>query len=338
MAYIGRSTDKISNIEILDNITFDGSSSYSITKSSVAFVPNSAQSLLISIDGVVQATNFTVSSSTIDFGVAIPSTSTCDFFLHYGTGLITTPADGTVTNDKINYPLAKSGATVSTFNRTTSDGTILELQKDGTGVGSIGVKDSSFLYLGNGDTGLKFTNTTDAITPADGSTGTGRNNAIDLGNSSNRFKDLYLGGGLYVGGTGTANKLDDYEEGTWTPTMNASGSGAITLASSAGLYTKIGNLVQLFCIIDADLSSESGTYTFGGFPFNAEAGGTLNYRYAGTTAFQRGTGITIPLMIQFSTSTSISIYKDTSTNQLSSTDTTATNFAIRYAITYNTAS
>src|SRR6056300_855407 len=101
MSYIGRGTDKISNIEVLDNITFDGSSSYSITKGSVAFTPNSAQSLLISIDGVVQATNFTVSSSTIDFGVAIPSTSTCDFFLHYGTGLITTPADGTVTTAKI---------------------------------------------------------------------------------------------------------------------------------------------------------------------------------------------------------------------------------------------
>ena len=60
MSYIGRNVDKISNIEILDNITFDGSSSYSITKSSVAFTPNSAQSLLISIDGVVQATNFTI--------------------------------------------------------------------------------------------------------------------------------------------------------------------------------------------------------------------------------------------------------------------------------------
>ena len=101
MSYIGRNVDKISNIEILDNITFDGSSSYSITKSSVAFVPNSAQSLLISIDGVVQATNFTVSTSTIDFGVAVPSTSTCDFFLHYGTGVLFTPADGTVTEAKI---------------------------------------------------------------------------------------------------------------------------------------------------------------------------------------------------------------------------------------------
>jgi len=98
MAYLGRGLDKISNIEVLDNITFDGSSSYSITKGSVAFTPNSAQSCLISIDGVVQATNFSVNSSTIDFGVAIPSTSTCNFFLHYGTGVMT---DGSVTTAKL---------------------------------------------------------------------------------------------------------------------------------------------------------------------------------------------------------------------------------------------
>ena len=99
--YLGRGLDKISNIEVLDNITFDGSSSYSITKDSVAFTPNSAQSCLISIDGVVQATNFTVSSSTIDFGVAIPSTSVCNFFLHYGTGVMTVPSDGSVTTAKL---------------------------------------------------------------------------------------------------------------------------------------------------------------------------------------------------------------------------------------------
>mgnify|MGYP005990039289 CR=1 FL=1 len=101
MAYLGRGLDKISNIEVLDNITFDGSSSYSITKGSVAFTPNSAQSLLISIDGVVQATNFSVNSSTIDFGVAIPSTSVCNFFLHYGTGVMTVPSDGSVTTAKL---------------------------------------------------------------------------------------------------------------------------------------------------------------------------------------------------------------------------------------------
>jgi hypothetical protein len=101
MAYLGRGLDKISNIEVLDNITFDGSSSYSITKGSVAFTPNSAQSCLISIDGVVQATNFSVNSSTIDFGVAIQSTSVCNFFLHYGTGVMTVPSDGSVTTAKL---------------------------------------------------------------------------------------------------------------------------------------------------------------------------------------------------------------------------------------------
>ena len=101
MAYIGRDTDKISNVEVLDNITFDGSSSYTLQKGGSNFTPSSANTLLVSIDGVVQAGNFTVSGSTIDFGTAVAGTSTCDFILHYGIGLITSVSDGTVTSAKI---------------------------------------------------------------------------------------------------------------------------------------------------------------------------------------------------------------------------------------------
>ena len=101
MGYIGRSVDKISNIETLDNITFDGSSSYSLTKNSVAFSPSASQNILISIDGVVQSGNFTVSGSTIDFGVAISSSSVCNFIIHLGVGIVTTPSDGSVTNSSI---------------------------------------------------------------------------------------------------------------------------------------------------------------------------------------------------------------------------------------------
>jgi hypothetical protein len=133
MAYIGRNTDKISNIEVLDNITFDGSSSYSITKSSVAFVPNSAQSCLISIDGVVQATNFTVSTSTIDFGVAIAGTSTCDFFLHYGTGVAFIPTDGSVTSAKLSYPLTTFSSTGIDDNATSTAITIDSSERVGIG-------------------------------------------------------------------------------------------------------------------------------------------------------------------------------------------------------------
>lgn len=119
MAYIGRGTDKISNVEVLDNITFDGSSSYTLQKGGSNFTPSSANTILLSIDGVVQAGNFTVSGSTIDFGTAVAGTSTCDFILHYGVGLITTVSDGTVTTAK----LASTSVTAAKLNNDIISGT-----------------------------------------------------------------------------------------------------------------------------------------------------------------------------------------------------------------------
>jgi len=54
--------------------------------------------------------------------------------------------------------------------------------------------------------------------------------------------DATLSGGVYVGGTAAANKLDDYEEGTWTPTITA-GYTSITYTSQTGWYRKVGSLV-----------------------------------------------------------------------------------------------
>jgi len=133
MAYIGRDTDKLSNIEVLDTITFDGSTSYTLQKNSVNFTPSSANNVLVSIDGVVQANNFTVSGSTIDFGVAVPATSTCDWIYHIGVGLITTPADGTV-------GLAQLSATG------TKDSTTF-LRGDNTFASAQGVFESALLHV-----------------------------------------------------------------------------------------------------------------------------------------------------------------------------------------------
>ena len=71
MSYLGRGVDKISNIETLDNITFNGASSYTLQKGGVNFVPTSAAAILISIDGVVQSGNFTVSSSKRFINIAV---------------------------------------------------------------------------------------------------------------------------------------------------------------------------------------------------------------------------------------------------------------------------
>ncbi len=47
---------------------------------------------------------------------------------------------------------------------------------------------------------------------------------------------------IYVGGTGSANQLDDYEEGTWTPGVN---SGASSISVSTANYTKVGRAVTV---------------------------------------------------------------------------------------------
>ena len=103
MAYIGRGTDKISNIEVLDNITFtDSAGPYNITQSSVAFTPISPSALVISIDGIVQSpSSVTVSGSTLTFDSVMASTSTMNFIYQIGVGLITTPGDNTITTAKI---------------------------------------------------------------------------------------------------------------------------------------------------------------------------------------------------------------------------------------------
>ncbi len=103
MAYIGRGIENFSQIEVLDLITFTNSAGpYNITKDSVAFVPSTVNSLLIEVDGIIQApASYTISGSTITFGASMPSTSTMNSMIHFGTGLITTPADGSVTAAKI---------------------------------------------------------------------------------------------------------------------------------------------------------------------------------------------------------------------------------------------
>jgi hypothetical protein len=92
------------------------------------------------------------------------------------------------------------------LNRTGNDGDILRFFKDTSEVGVIGTL-SSNLYVGSGDTGIYFNNSSDSIYAINTTTNAGRDNAIDLGVSTTRFKDIYLGGGLYVGGTGSSKQI-----------------------------------------------------------------------------------------------------------------------------------
>ncbi len=96
--------------------------------------------------------------------------------------------------------------------------------------------------------------------------------AIHDGNNNVQFK--VLGGGtvhatgINLGGSGAANRLEDYEEGTWTPTVTSSAGTITTVGVVSGSYTKIGNLVfQSFDIIITTNGTGSGILTVGGSPF-----------------------------------------------------------------------
>ena len=83
--------------------------------------------------------------------------------------------------------------------------------------------------------------------------------------------DLVLAGGVYLGGTGAANKLDDYEEGTFTPTY-VSGIAATVYTYQTGRYTKIGNTVTFHIDISASTSTVTGDgVRIGGLPFTSAA-------------------------------------------------------------------
>lgn len=75
----------------------------------------------------------------------------------------------------------------------------------------------------------------------------------------------------FNGDTAAANALDDYEEGTWTPTLTADTTApTVTYTSQIGSYRKIGSQVIVeFNLSYSGRSGGSGTAWVGGLPFQA---------------------------------------------------------------------
>ena len=119
--------------------------------------------------------------------------------------------------------------------------------------GDIGGNETFIEANDNGDVKLFYDNSQKLATKSDGVVVTG---------------GIYLDGS---GGTDSANKLDDYEEGTWTPIIRFGGAstGVVYSTYNRGWYTKIGRIVVLKMALEVTNKGSSTGVASIVVPFNS---------------------------------------------------------------------
>ena len=111
--------------------------------------------------------------------------------------------------------------------------------------------------------------TTLAVTGASTFTGTGKfATTIGVGNATPAASGAGITFPATQSDSSDANTLDDYEEGTWTPTL---GAGSLTITNAT--YTKIGVQVTLFFTVAFPVQVSALDADLYGLPFVIRANG-----------------------------------------------------------------
>ena len=127
MSYIGKDPI-VGNFQVCDAISVvNGQASYTMQVSSVNVTPESANHMLVSLNGILQKPNssFTISGSTITFASNLATGDVIDFIMLLGNVLdIGVPSDSSVTDAKANFVSTSSGAGLQIKGDGTTDGTL----------------------------------------------------------------------------------------------------------------------------------------------------------------------------------------------------------------------
>jgi hypothetical protein len=244
---IASGTSHLGNIHFADGTSGDdayrGFIQYEHTANYMRFATNASEAMRIDSSGNLLV-NKTSSGSLATAGFELASNNT--------------------------FRATKSASAPAEFNRLSNDGEIAIFYKDTTKVGSIGTEGTD-LTIGSGGAALQFLESENKIRPFNVSTNSASNGVVDLGRSNAKFKDLYLSGAIKMD-----SDLDDYEEGTWTPSFQSDGSTTYTV--QVGTYTKVGDLVTAWFHIDINVNGATGTQSLiiAGIPF-AAASTSENY-------------------------------------------------------------
>jgi len=296
MSYIGQGlpADVFSGFTT-DAFTGDGSA----TTFTLSKAPFSEDGLIVVINNVIQrpTTNFTVSGTTLTIvgtavadgdviyaihtSGAVPSTLASKVDVNGVSDAVILDADGDSTisadsDDQIDFKVGGSDVlTLGPSNLSVDisgnirldagDNGEIRLLDDGTQYGALKVDSSRLKIQGTvSDADMLF-----AVND-----GGSEVTALTLDSSEAGLAIFHTG--VAIGGTGAANTLDDYEEGTWTPAISNVTTSAVT-----GKYTKIGRHVSLHLYMAISGGTlDSTTIQITGVPFangNHEAIGSIMY-------------------------------------------------------------
>jgi hypothetical protein len=250
--------------------------------------------------------------------------------------------------DGFNYFEFKHDGSANNLSLTSTNGDIMTFDR---GTQDVSIPNGDLIVGPNGEGKIRIVNTNNMViesTTADHAglqfgthsifpheAGVGADGTIDLGLSNLRFKDVYLGGGVYLGGTDAANKLDDYEEGTWTPTLVGSTSGTATLTVSTSSYTKIGNTVRVDCYLSAaDVTGLSGAVRLSGLPFAASGYSPVTITYCNLFNFDEST--TSVSGFTESGNSYVNLVSGSSNVAIQHTSATSTSGTVMFTATYKT--
>ena len=327
----------------LDAITTSATATYNLTLDSGAYYPQSANHLLVSLNGVIQAPqdSFTVSGSQIIFDSALTSSDVIDFIIALGDTLdIGVPSAGSVNTSQLANDAVTSAkldtnidiaGTLDVTGNTTLDSDV--------NIGTVGTIGTSTSYANQFE--IKSTSS-NLILNANNS-----NYAFDstqfypltagrsLGLGSNPFNNLYLSGGAYIGGTGSANYLDDYEEGSFTPTLEGESPCTITLSTALGQYNKVGRIVNVtmfFQLSSITNAASNLAVSFGNLPFTTNT----NLNTTGSVRVQNfGSSVNSLQVLVFNNATGGRIEEFNGTSGTNLSDHLANNTNIGISITYS---
>ena len=118
------------------------------------------------------------------------------------------------------------------------------------------------------------TGNTNVISVVAGGASPATNGVINLRSDGNIVLRT-AGAGIQFGSTNsggdiTSQTLDDYEEGTWTPTSDAGNPSITNLGSFTGTYIKVGGQVTVLMSLfqsSNNMGFNAGNYRFNGLPF-----------------------------------------------------------------------